>query len=65
MGDVRSENNLAVTFADKVARGMERPLQNHQSPLESKLLLIVHADHVVTEGDRRHMNGADSLQQFG
>src|SRR5882762_311545 len=63
MGDVRSENNLAVTFADKVARGMERPFKIIKAHL-IKLLLIVHAHHVVTEGHERHMDGSDSLQQI-
>src|SRR5712672_4299596 len=63
MGDVRRENNLAVTFADKVARGMKRPLKIIKAHL-IKLLLVVHAHHVVTEGHERHMDGADSLQQI-
>src|SRR5882724_5388040 len=63
MGDVRRENNLAVTFADKVARGMKRPLKIIEAHL-IKLLLVVHAHHVVTKGHERHMDGADSLQQI-
>src|SRR5712672_4070419 len=63
MGDVGRENNLAVTLADKVARGMKRPLKIIEAHL-IKLLLIVHTNDVVTEGDERHMNGADSLQQI-
>src|SRR5882762_4491476 len=63
VGDVRSENNLAVTLANKVTRGMKGPLKIIEAHL-IKLLLIVHAHHVVTEGDERHLNGADSLQQI-
>src|SRR5712672_230647 len=63
MGDVGRENNLAVTFADKVARGMKRPLKIIEAHL-IKLLLIVYAHHVVTKGHERHMDGADSLQQI-
>src|SRR5712672_2022586 len=63
MGDVGRENNLSVTFADKVTRGMKRPLKIIEAHL-IKLLLIVHAHHVVTEGHERHMDGADSLQQI-
>jgi len=35
VGDVRRENNLAVTFADKVAVWNEASPQNHRSPLDS------------------------------
>src|SRR5712671_5440255 len=63
MGDVRRENNLAVTLADKVARGMKRPLKIIEAYL-IKLLMVVHAHHVVTEGHERHMDGADSRQQI-
>src|SRR5712671_1039331 len=63
MGDVRRENNLAVTLADKVARGMKRPLKIIEAYL-IKLLMVVHAHHVVTEGHERHMDRADSLQQI-
>src|SRR6267142_705297 len=54
MGDIRRENNLAMTLADKVARGMKRPFKIIKAHL-IKLLLIVHSDHVVTKGHERHM----------
>src|SRR5712675_1492036 len=63
MGDVGRENNLAVTLADKVARGMKRPLKIIEAYL-IKLLMVVHAHHVVTEGHERHMDGADSIEQI-
>src|SRR6266436_1159033 len=52
-----------MTLADKVARGMKRPFKIIKAHL-IKLLLIVHAHHVVTKGHERHMDGADSLQQI-
>src|SRR5712675_1989615 len=63
MGDVGRENNLAVTFADKVARRMERPFKIIEAYL-IKLLMVGHSHHVVTEGHERHMDGADSIEQI-
>ncbi len=64
VGDVSGENNLPMTIADQVARGMERPVEVIEAYLVV-LLLVTHSNHVVTEGHEGHSDGFDPAEQIG
>src|SRR6266849_5554032 len=61
--DISGENNPAVTFADEVARGMERPIEVIEAYLVV-LLLVAHSNDIVTEGHEGHMDGFDPAEQI-
>src|SRR6266403_5575194 len=62
--DVSGENNLAVTLADQVTRGLERTIEVIEAYLVV-LLLFAHSNHIVTEGHEGHMDGFDPAEQIG
>src|SRR5258706_7282105 len=61
--NITGKNNVAVTLADQVTRGMECPVKVIEAHLV-KLMLVVHSDHIVAEGNEGHMDGFDSAQQI-
>src|SRR6266849_2293411 len=63
VGDVSGENNPAVTLANQVARGMERPIEVIEAYLVI-LLLVAHSNDIVTEGHEGHMDGFDPAEQI-
>jgi hypothetical protein len=63
VGDVSGENNLAVTLADQVTRGLERTIEVIEAYLVV-LLLFAHSNHIVTEGHEGHMDGFDPAKQI-
>src|SRR5712692_1037003 len=63
VGDISGKNNPAVTFADQVARGMERPIEVIEAYLVV-LLLVAHSNDIVTEGHEGHMDGFDPAEQI-
>src|SRR6267142_1524393 len=62
--DVSGENNLAVTLADQVTRGLERTIEVIEAYLVV-LLLFAHSNHIVTEGHEGHTDGFDPAEQIG
>src|SRR5882762_2128838 len=63
VGDISGENNLAVTLADQVTRGLERAIEVIEAYLVV-LLLFAHSNHMVTEGHEGHMDGFDPAKQI-
>jgi len=63
VGDISGENNLAVTLADQVTRGLERTIEVIEAYLVV-LLLFAHSNHIVTEGYEGHMDGFDPAKQI-
>ena len=63
VGDISGENNLAVTLADQVTRGLERTIEVIEAYLVV-LLLFAHSNHIVTEGYEGHMDGLDPAKQI-
>src|SRR6266481_4205733 len=63
VGDISSEDNLAVPVADQVTRGMESPIEVIEAYLVV-LLLFAHSNHIVTEGHEGHMDGFDPAEQI-
>src|SRR5882762_11646070 len=63
VGDISGENNLAVTLADQVTRGLERTIEVIEAYLVVSLL-FAHSNHIVTEGYEGHMDGLDPAKQI-
>src|SRR5882724_8573898 len=63
VGDISGENNLAVTHADQVTRGLERAIEIIEAYLVV-LLLFAHSNHIVTEGHEGHVDGCDPAKQI-
>src|SRR6202047_1846258 len=63
VGRVSRENNLAVTLADQVARGLERPIEIIEAYLV-ELLFVAYSNHIVTEGHEGHMDGFDPAEKI-
>ena len=63
VGRVSRENNLAVTLADQVARGLERPIEIIEADLV-ELLFVAYSNHIVTEGHEGHMDGFDPAEKI-
>src|SRR5467141_1695274 len=63
VGNICGENNLAVTLADQVTRGLERPIEIIEAYLVV-LLLFAHPNDIVTECHEGHMDGFDPPEQI-
>ena len=63
IGDISCENNLPVTLADQVTRGVKHAAEIVKAHLV-ELLPIVHSHHIVTEGNEGHLHGFDSAEQI-
>jgi hypothetical protein len=63
VGDVSGENNMAMTHADEVPRGMERAVKVIEAHL-IKWLLVARPNHIVTEGHKGHVDGFDPAEEI-
>ena len=63
VGNICGENNLAVTLADQVTRGLERPVVIIEAYMVV-LLLFAHPNDIVTEGHEGHVDGFDPPEQI-
>jgi hypothetical protein len=63
VGGITGEYNLAVSHADQVTRGLQRPMEVIEAYLVV-LLLFTYSNHIVTEGHEGHMDGFDPAEQI-